>query len=95
MASSAATHLTHPAIRASHHIMCRLALLWLGSALPSLSIRPTHPPPPPRTGLQIPPQPTTVRGAPLHLNRHPKQPSRVVYASGKYIVVRDLQVNKQ
>lgn len=56
---------------------------------------PRIPPPPPRTGLQIPPQPTTVRGAPLHLNRHPKQPSRVVYASGKYIVVRDLQVNKQ
>lgn len=36
------------------------------------------------------PNPTTERGNHFHLGVHPKQPSKVVYPSGKYIVVRDI-----
>ncbi len=44
----------------------------------------------PHTKLLLGPQPTTVRGAALHLGKHPKEPTKVIYPSGKYVIVRDL-----
>jgi hypothetical protein len=39
------------------------------------------------------PQPSTTRGAGIHIGKHPKLP-KIIYPSGKYIVVRDLTVRQ-
>jgi len=36
------------------------------------------------------PNPTTTRGAGVHLNCHPKEPHRIIYASGRSIVVKNI-----
>ncbi|KAG5176156.1 66 kDa stress protein [Tribonema minus] len=36
------------------------------------------------------PNPSTVRGNNFHMGVHPKQPNKIVYPSGKFIIVRDL-----
>eukprot|EP00953_Heterococcus_sp_UTEX-ZZ885_P023316 12821-Heterococcus_DN1.PRE.3 len=36
------------------------------------------------------PNPSTERGNNFHLGVHPKQPSKIIYPSGKYIIVRDI-----
>ena len=37
----------------------------------------------------IGPNPSTVRGAALHVNAHPRE-NRIIYPSGKFIIVRSL-----
>ncbi|GMI02115.1 hypothetical protein TrLO_g10054 [Triparma laevis f. longispina] len=41
--------------------------------------------------LNLPPLPTTSRGKNIVLSIHPKDPDKIIYASGKYVVVRSLK----
>ena len=83
---STATNLSHPAI---------------GTLQASQRTRPVGDRPlPPLTrpwgsrdwaATYIGPQPGTVRGAAVQIGKHPKLP-KIIYPSGKYIIVRDLVV---
>ncbi|GMH67137.1 hypothetical protein TrST_g14097 [Triparma strigata] len=40
--------------------------------------------------LNLPPLPTTSRGKNIVISCHPKDPDKIIYASGKYVVIRSL-----